>query len=170
MPDTYTHPNGHTVSRDTCGSIRGEHDAGPGFWFLKEGADALRDFFLDELGLWRDEETGALLLTGSWDGRWARVVLPTGDSDDGDTISGAPDQYDTVAARWRATVTPPPREPQPGEVWRIDAGNWGGAQRARPSGERWEHVRLGRTQAIPRSRHPRRPPPLPGRGRRDGGQ
>ena len=88
--------------------------------------DALRDYLLAELGLWRDDETGALVVVDSWDGSSARVIaLP----DDGDGYvyapplgildSDAPDRCDAVVTRWRASLTPPPREPKPGEVWRI---------------------------------------------------
>ena len=80
--------------------------------------DALRDYFLAELGLWRNEETGALMVTSSWDGT-ARVIFPDGDHALGLLDNDAPDRYDAVVTRWRATLTPPPREPQPGEVWRI---------------------------------------------------
>lgn len=89
--------------------------------------DALRDFFLAELGLWRDLETGALVVTNTWDGTRATVIYR------GDTLTGTPTLEasgtptcgltglfeDDAVARWRATLTPPPREPQPGEVWRL---------------------------------------------------
>ena len=82
--------------------------------------DALRDYLLTELGLWRDPETGALIMTGSWNGavHCARVIFPDGNAD-GYADAKHPDRYDQVVIRWRATITPPPREPQPGEVWRI---------------------------------------------------
>lgn len=80
--------------------------------------DALRDFFLAELGLWRDDETGALVVTDSWDGKTAAVIYK------GESLSGMYPYWDAgleddAVARWRATLTPPPREPQEGEVWRI---------------------------------------------------
>ena len=80
--------------------------------------DALRDFFLAELGLWLDEETGALVVTESWDGTSATVIYK------GESLSGMYPYWDAgleddAVARWRATLTPPPREPKPGEVWRI---------------------------------------------------
>ena len=75
--------------------------------------DALRDFFLHELGLWRDDETGALVVTGSWSGAGATVIDGAQVRVGWAIVDGDP------VTRWRATLTPPPREPQPGEVWRI---------------------------------------------------
>jgi len=120
MSDTYTHPNGYTVKRDD----RGVHlaitsDAGRTItWIDNTKADALRDFLLDELGLWRDEETGALVVTDSWDGKTAAVIYK------GESLSGMYPYWDAgleddAVARWRATLTPPPRKPKPGEVWRL---------------------------------------------------
>lgn len=127
MPDTYTHPNGYTVQCNSDGGVSFLRDD----WYTHSApgeVEALRDFLLDELGLWRDKETGALVLTNTW------ARLATGSAaviyDGSATRWGypdktKPDRYDKAVARWRATLTPPPREPKPGEVWRIDAGNWG---------------------------------------------
>ena len=118
MPDIHTHPNGYTVQRNSVGASivnRGEDYKTP---LNADQVDALRDYLLDELGLWRDDETGALVVTGSWDGT-ARVIFPDGDHALGILDGDAPDRYDAVVARWRAALAPPPREPKPGEVWRI---------------------------------------------------
>ena len=81
--------------------------------------DALRDYLLGELGLWRDEETGALVLTGSWDSSGAYVLPVEGRPVYGISTVDVEGLSDAVVTRWRATLAPPPREPQPGEVWRI---------------------------------------------------
>jgi len=117
MPDIYTHPNGYTVQRNSDGGVSLLRDD----WYTHSApgeVEALRDFLLDELGLWCDEETGALVVTGSWDGQTAAVIYK------GESLSGMYPYWDAgleddAVARWRATVTPPPREPQPGEVWRL---------------------------------------------------
>ena len=121
MPDTYTAPNGYTVKRDDRGvRIAITTDAGyTSTWIDNPRADAIRAFFLAELGLWHDEETGALVVTGSWNGTAARVVLLDGKCAHGVVDADNPCLYDKIVTRWRATITPPPREPQPGEVWRI---------------------------------------------------
>ena len=85
--------------------------------------DALRDYLLGELGLWRDEETGALVLTGSWDSSGAYVLPVEGRPVYGISTVDVEGLSDAVVARWRATLAPPPREPQPGEVWRITDTN-----------------------------------------------
>lgn len=120
MPDIYTHPNGYTVQRDDRGvRIAITSDAGyTSTWIDNPRVDALRDYLLDELGLWRDEQTGALVVTHSWDGTSATVIYK------GESLSGMYPYWDAgleddAVARWRATLTPPPREPQSGEVWRI---------------------------------------------------
>lgn len=119
MPDTYTHPNGTTITNldGTVLSIESES----GYYALtKDETDTLRNYLLAELGLWRDEETGAPVVTscglGSSDRRHRRRTGPSrlGHVDD------EPDFADEAVARWRATLTPPPREPKPGEVWRIE--------------------------------------------------
>lgn len=132
MPDTYTHPNGYTVERDADGRVILDRDGDA--WVTPETAAALRDFFLAELGLWRDDETGALVVVDSWDGSSARVIALPDDGDDdayapslGILDSAAPDRCDAVVTRWRASLTPPPREPKPGEVWRITLEDGTGA-------------------------------------------
>lgn len=126
MSDHYTHTNGHTITHRDGGIVRIESTAGDYTYLAKDETDALRDYLLGELGLWRDDETGALVVTGSWDGSSARVIALPDDGDDhvyapplGILDSDAPDRYDAVVTRWRATLAPPTREPQPGEVWRI---------------------------------------------------
>ena len=119
MHYTYTHSKGWTAKRDYFGLTLDRPDGVLSYFFpFGDGYDALRDFFLNELGLWRDEESGALVMTGSWNGAAARVIFPDGNAE-GYTAAEHPDRYDQVVIRWRATLTPPPREPQPGEVWRI---------------------------------------------------
>ena len=120
MPDTYTHPNGHTITHRDGGIVRIESDAGEHTYLAKGETDALRDFLLDELGLWSDDETGALVVTDSWTGAGATVTLAGGGTRWGIAQpDDDPDEWDLAVARWRATLTPPPREPQEGEVWRI---------------------------------------------------
>ena len=122
MPDTYTHPNGYTVERDSMGASivnRGEDYKTP---LNADQVDALRDFFLAELDLWRDPETGALVLTNTWIALGissGAVVYDGSVASWGYPDKAKPDRYDAAVARWRATLTPPPHEPQPGEVWRI---------------------------------------------------
>ena len=116
MPDIYTHPNGHTVQRNSMGASivnRGEDYKTP------LNADQVAAL-LNKLGLWCDPETGALIMTGSWNGavHCARVFFPDGNAD-GYADAKHPDRYDQVVARWRASLVPPPREPKLGEVWRI---------------------------------------------------
>lgn len=122
MSDKYTHPNGYAVT-DTPHPgglyVTGVDEATT--WLIKDEVEALRDFFLDELGLWRDPETGLLVLTGTWanlgDGGVASVY-------DGDVVrrgfpNAAITPSDHAVARWCASLAPQPREPKPGEVWRI---------------------------------------------------
>lgn len=124
MPDIYTHPNGHTVERDDRG-VRLAITSNTGYtstWIDNPKADALRDYLLDELGLWRDGETGALVVTDSWDGKTAAVIYK------GESLSGMYPYWDAgleddAVARWRATLAPPPSEPKPGEVWRVTLGD-----------------------------------------------
>ena len=84
--------------------------------FLDE-VKALRDYLLDRLGLWYDEESGALVVVDSWDGDRATVLYEGSEVPAG--APGADILVDLVVTRWRATLAPPPREPKPGEVWRI---------------------------------------------------
>ena len=118
MSDIYRHHNGYTVTRRDGDDTRIESNSGDYILLDKDEVKAMRDFFLSELGLWCDEETGALVMTGSWNGAAARVIFPDGDAE-GYTAAEHPDRYDQVVIRWRATLAPPPRVPQPGEVWRV---------------------------------------------------
>lgn len=73
--------------------------------------EALRKKFFDEVGLWLDSETGALVVVDSWkDGR-ALVV------EDGEVHAGGADS--PSVRRWRESLVPPPRMPKVGEVWRV---------------------------------------------------
>ena len=119
MPDYYTHPNGHTITHRDGGVVRIESDAGEQTYLGKDETAALRDFLLADLGLWRDDETGALVMTGSWDSSGAYVLPVEGRPVYGLCTTNIADLADAVVTRWRATLTPPPREPKPGEVWRI---------------------------------------------------
>ena len=118
MTNTYTHPNGYTVERDADGRVILDRDGDA--WVTPETAAALRGYFLAELGLWRDNETGALVVPGSWDGSGAYVLTLGGGLVYGLSTVDIEGLSDAAAvARWRATLAPPPREPKPGEVWRI---------------------------------------------------
>lgn len=124
MPDIYTHPNGYTVKRDDRG-VRLAITSNTGYsstWIDNPKVDALRDYLLHELGLWLDEETGLVVLNGTWadlgnavaakvyDGRVTRWGRPG---------NAEPNPRDEAVARYLATLVPPPREPQLGEVWRV---------------------------------------------------
>ena len=123
MSDMYPNPHDYTVKRDEEG-VRITFDSDTAYtstWFVNPITDALRDFFLGEMGLWRDPETGLLVLTGTWanlgDGGVASVY-------DGDAVrrgfpNAAITPSDHAVARWCASLAPQPREPKPGEVWRI---------------------------------------------------
>lgn len=121
MPNIHTYHNGCVVTHLDGDVLSIESESGY-CALTKDETDALRDFFLNELGLWRDEETGMLVLTNTWgrlnsgsaamiyDGRTTRWGYPD---------ETKPNRYDKAVARWRDTITQPPREPKPGEVWRI---------------------------------------------------
>ena len=123
MHDTYTHSKGWTIKRNDSGLTLDRPDGVLSYFFpFGNSYDALRDFFLNELGLWRDEETGMLVLTSTWDKTDAGSAAMIYDGRA--TRWGYPDEtnpgrYDKAVARWRDTITTPPREPKPGEVWRI---------------------------------------------------
>ena len=131
MTNTYTHPNGYTVKRTADGGLRVFLGATDSTWHSLDATATLRDFFLAELGLWRDDETGALVVVDSWsEDRQGASVIYSGCTWIAQRLSRMPDwdrellgdvatELDGIITRWRATITPPPREPQSGEVWRI---------------------------------------------------
>lgn len=111
--------NGLTAARCALEGISVTHeDDGLTSYLDRDEAKVVRDLILAELGLWRDDETGALVVTDSWDGKTAAVIYK------GESLSGMYPYWDAgleddAVARWRASLTPPPREPKPGEVWRV---------------------------------------------------
>ena len=113
MSDCYRHPNGYIIFCQPDGSIeRIESPSGEYAYIPEDEADTLRDYFLNELGLWHDEETGALVVTSSWDGDSARVLLPSVGVGYGYIRPNRyTDRFDKAVIHWRATLAPPPREP-----------------------------------------------------------
>ena len=98
MPDIYTHTN---VERDADGRVFLDSDGD--VWVTPETAAALRDFFLDELGLWRDEETGALVLTNTWTdlgSSGGAAVYEGSETYWGFFDAAEPDRYDAAVSRW----------------------------------------------------------------------
>ena len=79
-------------------------------------AEALRKKFFEEVGLWLDSETGALVVVDTWYDGGANVVRDRdvyfGDMD----TTGVDGQ---IVRRWRESLVPPPRMPEVGEVWRV---------------------------------------------------
>lgn len=91
-------------------------------------AAAIHAAFLDEPGLWLDEETGCLVDTASRSAGPFKVASynvlrrePGGHlaTDDGWTGQGAPNERDQAVDRYVATLPPSQPEPQPGEVWEV---------------------------------------------------
>ena len=120
MPDIYTHPNGWTIERRNGGLVATDPDGNVGYGILPDGVTALRDYLLAELGLWRDPETGLIVMTKA-DARdgLRRVIDPDNPEHTGWRGGGDFDARDRAVARYLATIAPPPREPKSGEVWRV---------------------------------------------------
>lgn len=120
MLNIHTYPNGCAVTPLDGDVLSIESESGY-CALTKDETDALRDFFLNELGLWRDEETGKLVVTKA-DRDGSRLVFAPNEPyycrlRNGD--GSMDDASDQAVARYLDTIAPPPREPKPGEVWRI---------------------------------------------------
>ena len=124
MSDCYRHPNGYIIFCQPDGSIeRIESPSGEYAYIPEDEADTLRDYFLNELGLWRDEKTGALVVVDSWsEVSEVASVIYSGCTWIAQRLSLMPDwerellgdvatELDGVITRWRATLAQPPREP-----------------------------------------------------------
>lgn len=117
---TYTHqPTGITVERNNSGSLSVDaHGCHLKWRVTPDVAAAIHAAYFDSLGLWLDQQTGAVVMSGTTPpGEPGMAILHPG----GKLAYGALDASwggvsRDIRDRYLATVTPQPT-PQPGEQW-----------------------------------------------------